>query len=278
MCTLSVITRSDGYLLAMNRDERIARGPGEPPQVHHRGATTAVYPGDGAGGTWIAANEHGITLALLNRSDVVPLPCDRNQPRSRGEIIPALASAPSLTGLQAAFGTLNLHGIRPFRFVGVFPFEQAIAEWGWDSAQLTFQTRGWQSLHWFSSSLSDRQAESLRGAACRDAQQEPDASSALWLRKLHASHAAGPGPFSLCVHRVDVKTLSYTEVVVTPRQIRMEHFRGRPCAMDADGRTSVDRIEYPRAATPPVGHVWGSDQCELIGQRKTINPPGTISP
>ena len=168
MCTLSVITRSDGYLLAMNRDERIARGAGEPPQVHHRGATTAVYPGDGAGGTWIAANEHGITLALLNRSDVVPLPCDRNQPRSRGEIIPALASAPSLTGLQAAFGTLNLHGIRPFRFVGVFPPEQAIAEWGWDSVQLTFQTRGWQSLHWFSSSLSDRQAESLRGAAwCR---------------------------------------------------------------------------------------------------------------
>ena len=268
MCTLSVITHSDGYLLAMNRDERIARGAGKPPQIHHRSATMAAYPGDGAGGTWIAANEHGTTLALLNRSDVVPVPCDRNQPRSRGEIIPALASAPSLTGLQAAFGTLNLHGIRPFRFVGVFPSEQTIAEWGWDSAQLTFQTRGWNSLHWFSSSLSDRQAGRLRGAACRDAQQEPDAGSALWLRRLHASHAAGPGPFSLCVHRVDVKTLSYTEVVVTPGQIRMKHFRGRPCAMDADGGTNVGLIEYPRATTPPVGHMCGSDQCELTAKGK----------
>ena len=31
-----------------------------------------MYPSDGAGGTWIAANEYGITLALLNWNDVVP--------------------------------------------------------------------------------------------------------------------------------------------------------------------------------------------------------------
>ena len=129
----------------MNRDERIVRGAGELPEIHHRNGTTAVYPSDGAGGTWIAANEYGITLALLNWNDVVPRPLDDNKARSRGEIIPGLASAPSLTGLQAAFGALNLEGIRPFRFVGVFPSEQAIAEWGWDSVQLTFQTRGWHS-------------------------------------------------------------------------------------------------------------------------------------
>jgi hypothetical protein len=245
MCTLSVITRTNEYLLAMNRDERIVRGAGELPEIYHRNGTTAVYPSDGSGGTWIAANEHGITLALLNWNHEVPPPLDRNQARSRGEIIPVLASAPSLTGLQAAFGALNLEGIRPFRFVGVFPSEQAIAEWRWDSVQLTFQTRGWHSLHWFSSSLSDRQAESLRGAACLDAQHEPDAGSALWLRRLHASHTGGPGPFSLCVHRDDVKTLSYTEVVVTPGQIRMGHFRGSPCAMDVNGEIGMDRIELP---------------------------------
>ena len=30
-----------------------------------------MYPSDGTGGTWIAANEYGITLALLNWNDVV---------------------------------------------------------------------------------------------------------------------------------------------------------------------------------------------------------------
>lgn len=259
MCTLSVITRTNEYLLAMNRDERIVRGAGELPEIHHRNGTTAVYPSDGAGGTWIAANEYGITLALLNWNDVVSRPLDDSKTRSRGEIIPSLANATSLAGLQAAFGALNLAGIRPFRFVGVLPSEQEIAEWGWDSVQLTFQTRGWRSLHWFSSSLSDRQAESLRGAACLDGQHEPDAGSALWLRRLHASHAGGRGPFSLCVHRDDIRTLSYTEVVVTPGQIQMRHFRGRPCAMDVDGETGLDRIDYSRATAPQVGHVCNSD-------------------
>jgi hypothetical protein len=232
MCTLSVIARTDGYLLAMNRDERIVRGAGELPEIHQLNGTTATYPSDGAGGTWIAGNQHGITLALLNQNSIVQRALDSSKVRSRGAIIPTLASAPSLAGLQAAFCALNLEGIQPFRLVGVFPSERAIVEWGWDSSQIMFKTHGWQPRHWFSSSLSDSQAESLRGAACRAAQHELDAGSAPWLRRLHASHAGGPGPFSLCVHRDDVKTLSYSELVVTPGRIQMEHFRGSPCTMD----------------------------------------------
>jgi hypothetical protein len=121
------------------------------------------------------------------------------------------------------------------------PSEQAIGEWRWDSSQLTFQDHSWHSRHWFSSSLSDRQAESCRGTACHNAQKESDAGSASWLRRLHASHAGGAGPFSLCVHRGDVKTLSYSEVMVTPTVVQMGHFRGSPCAM-----ASIHPIEMTR--------------------------------
>ena len=252
MCTLSVITRNDGYLLAMNRDERIARGAGELPEIYHRNGTTAVYPSDGSGGTWIAANEYGTTLALLNWNDVVPRPLDRNKARSRGEIIPTLASAPSLAGLQAAFSALSLGGIQPFRLVAAFPSEQEIWEWCWDSTQLEFQVHEWKPRHWFSSSLSDEQAESLRGAACRDAQQELDGGSAPWLRRLHASHVGGPGPFSLCVHREDVKTLSYSEVLVTPGHIQMGHFRGSPCTMAQIHPIEIQRADCPDPAVKGV--------------------------
>jgi len=57
MCSLSVITRNDGYLLAMNRDERIARGAGSPPDIHEFEGAKAVYPSDGDGGTWCATND-----------------------------------------------------------------------------------------------------------------------------------------------------------------------------------------------------------------------------
>jgi len=231
MCTLSIITRDNGYLLAMNRDERIARGAGEIAEIHQVDGTTAIYPSDGAGGAWIAANEYGITLALLNWNDIVRRPLDSSKVRSRGQIIPALGGSHSRPELQAALGALDLEGILPFRLVGVFPFEEAIGEWRWDSLRLTFHAQGGHSRHWFSSSLSDKQAERLRGTACRKAQYKSDAGSVPWLRRLHASHAGGPGPFSLCVHRVDVKTLSYSEVECTSGSIQMGHFLGGPCAM-----------------------------------------------
>ncbi|MBZ5574796.1 MAG: NRDE family protein, partial [Acidobacteriia bacterium] len=209
MCTLTVVTGSDTYRMAMNRDEKIARGAGVTPEMQEFDRTRAIYPNDGDGGTWIAANECGIALALLNWNDIAP-PGKTVKTRSRGRVIPALIDSRSLWDLHAVFSVSNFTGMLPFRLVGVFPSEREIWEWRWDSTQLEFQVHEWKSRHWFSSSLSDKQAESLRGAACRAAQDESDAGSVPWMRRLHASHGGGPGPFSLCVHREDVKTLSYS--------------------------------------------------------------------
>jgi hypothetical protein len=241
MCTLSVITVADGYLLAMNRDERIARGAGEMPQPHQTCGIEAIYPNDGAGGTWIAANELGIGLALLNWNRT-RCTVDAGKARSRGQLIPALIGSRSLSGLSAAFGGLDLEGILPFRLVGVFPSEKEIGEWRWNSAQLAFQVHAWESRHWFSSSLSDQRAETLRGAVCRDAQQESDAGSVEWLRRLHASHENGPGPFSLCVHREDIRTLSYTEVTCALATVTLEHFLANPCRMNASHLLKAERV------------------------------------
>jgi hypothetical protein len=229
MCTLTVVTGSGTYLMAMNRDEKIARGTGFPPELHEFDGTRAIYPGDG--GTWFATNEYGISLALLNWNDIAPHAIAAAKTRSRGRVIPALINSPSLWNLHAVFRVSNFAGMRPFRLVGVFPSEREIWEWRWDSTQLEFRVHIWESQHWFSSSLSDKRAETMRGNACRNAEYESDAGSVPWLRRLHASHAGGPGPFSLCVHREDVKTLSYSEVMVTPGTVRMGHVRSSPCSM-----------------------------------------------
>ena len=50
MCTLTVVTRNDTYLLAMNRDEKISRGAGFPPEIHEFEGDKAIYPSDGDGG------------------------------------------------------------------------------------------------------------------------------------------------------------------------------------------------------------------------------------
>src|SRR5262249_11802219 len=88
MCTLSFIAEDAGYRLAMNRDERIARGAGDLPAIH-QDITTSIYPTDGTGGTWIAGNEHGITFALLNWN-VALKQQSNSKVRSRGQVIPEL--------------------------------------------------------------------------------------------------------------------------------------------------------------------------------------------
>jgi hypothetical protein len=241
MCTLTLVTDNQTYSIAMNRDEKITRIAGLPLKIYEFDGARVIYPSDGSGGTWIAINEYGIALALLNWNDVAALGIVLTKTRRRGQVIPALIGSRSLPDLHEAVHVSKFEGMPPFRLVGVFSSEQRIWEWRWDSRQLSSQVHPWISRHWFSSSLSDARAETLRGADCQRARSEPDSGSVPWLRRLHASHAGGPGPFSLCVHRDDVRTLSYSEVTVTPGRIEMAHFRGSPCEMIATDTKGMDR-------------------------------------
>jgi hypothetical protein len=231
MCTLSVVTHESGYYLAMNRDERLARGAATPPEITERAGSRAIYPRDPAGGTWIAANDRGIALALLNWNDVGQPGVEPATTRSRGHVIPSLIRERSLHDVQATFADQDLDVILPFRLVGVFPEQQEIWEWRWNLTQLESRSCGWETGNWFSSSLSDGRAQFLRGQVCRAAWEDAGAGSLPWLRKLHASHADGPGPFSLCVHREAVRTLSYTELTCTPDTVRCGYLSGSPCSM-----------------------------------------------
>ncbi len=241
MCTLTVITRNNGYYLAMNRDEQITRGDALPPATVDVGGTTAIYPRDGAGGTWVAANSHGIALALLNWNDV-PQPTT-DKARSRGNVIPSLVTSTSFDQTEETLQKLDLQGIWPFRLVAVFPAEEKIGEWRWNQQQLESQVHDWKPRHWFSSSLSDERAERERGAVCQAAWEEADAGSLPWLRRLHASHANGAGPFSLCVHRENVQTLSYTEISCRPKKIECVYVGASPCRILVSGfATEMMRI------------------------------------
>lgn len=240
MCTLTFIARDNGYYLAMNRDERMSRGVAEPPTLVDLGGSRSTYPRDHAGGTWIAANDHGVAFALLNWNDVQPPGTTPVASRSRGLVIPALVTFSSHHDVDETLNGLNLRDTLPFRLIGVFPGEAKIVEWRWEGKHLESEAYAWGSrhhYHWFSSSLSDKQASALRGATCEKAwdENDQDAGSLPWLRKLHASHANGPGPFSVCVHRENVATLSYTEITTSKGKVECNYFCGSPCTMTGFG-------------------------------------------
>jgi hypothetical protein len=91
------------------------------------------------------------------------------------------------------------------------------------------QSWEWEPRHWFSSGVSDTRATQIRGAFCAAAWRDPESGSLEWLRRLHVSHAPEMGPFSICVHRDDAASISYTEAVFDGRRLNLRYHSGQPC-------------------------------------------------
>ena len=214
--------------MAMNRDERIARPLASPPSVFGD-RVASVYPLDSEGGTWIAANSMGIAFTLLNWNDARVLGA---KSRTRGCVIPALVTSDCSQAAESALRQLDLNGVLPFRLIGVFPAEKNIFEWSWDQKTIVTRTFLWTMGQWCSSSLSDAEAASARRRIFEQEMEKQQAGSVTWLRQLHSSHDERHPLFSHCVHREEVATVSYTELVCSCQRIECNYFAGSPCKVN----------------------------------------------
>jgi hypothetical protein len=212
----------------MNRDELRSRPRALAPRYFERNGVTAVYPSETSGGTWIAANAYGQSFALLNWYSANGRTFMEKQ-RSRGEIIPQTIFDPDFRAASTILISAKLAGILPFRLIGIDPKHKVIGEWCWDGRSICRSALPWARKHWFSSSLSDVRTEEYRSATCTLAACVRDPQGPGWLGDLHRSHRPFSGPYSICVHRPDAVTVSYTEVVVTSRLISTRYVAGSPC-------------------------------------------------
>jgi len=227
MCTVTFIPRSGGFLLGANRDELWERGRRSTgPKLFSVGDTHVISPRDVHGGTWIAVNDHGLAFALLNRNHLdVPY----SKQRSRGEVITALLPAKTSHEVDSLLLPTSVRGMLPFTLLSFSADESRSLEIIWDGQTFKKRDPGWRPRHWFSSGLSDEMAESERSRIAIEAVRDQDHGTPAWMRRFHRAHGRGPGPFSVCVHRDDAGTVSYTEVSVSPTVITMSHVSGSPC-------------------------------------------------
>ena len=192
MCTLSFIPSNDEFLAAMNRDELRTRPTALPPRTFDLDGTEAIFPRERGGGTWIACNDAGNLMALLNwhtagRENGV------EDPRTRGSIIPALISGRSPLEVAYRLTCLDLKPVLPFRLICVFRAEAQVREWKWDGCQLVRVEHPWAHRHWFSSSISDVRATEERLYAIECASFPSLQLDETWLRDIHSSHLPSPG-------------------------------------------------------------------------------------
>src|SRR5436309_14100126 len=106
MCTISFVPKPRGFYLVMNRDEKFTRSTALPPAIVDLADRRAIFPRELAGGTWIAANDAGICLALVNWHRIQRQPV--RSISSRGQVVKALAAKCSGEEIAASFAGLPL--------------------------------------------------------------------------------------------------------------------------------------------------------------------------
>jgi len=228
VCTLSWIPLPDGYAVAMNRDERRTRAPALPPAQVDVGGVPALMPIDGdAGGTWISVNDRGHTLALLNRWDESPR--DPGTPLvSRGLLVRDLAGLPGAGAVRTAIAGLPLSRYRPFTLVSV-ALEEVPLLFEWNGQELSHASVTEPGLVRTSSGSDQVGVERSRGALFKASSEGPGGLTPEVLAALHRSHLPEKGPLSICMHRDEAVTVSFSLVTVSGGQVLFRYVAGSPC-------------------------------------------------
>jgi hypothetical protein len=226
MCSVSFVPRNDGFILAMNRDELISRGTALPPEIRSRGSLDVLCPREAGGGTWIGINSAGMAFSLLNW---------HSQPDrrggdliSRGEVVRALLSARTSASAASLLRRLPVRSMNPFRVTVISLPECSLHEWRSGGETLEFTSLPWARHHWFSSGLDEAMVDKVRRQVCSRISDDMLDLSAL--RDLHRSHLPTAGALSICMHRKEAGTVSYTEISVRHHTASMYYIAGSPCS------------------------------------------------
>lgn len=239
MCTVTWFQDDERYGLYCNRDELRSRPEARPPRVQDSKGTPFLAPEDGlAGGTWIAANARGLSLCLLNDYSSMQ-PDAPTDPTSRGLLVRDLIRASGSGELESRWSSLELRSYRPFKILALEP-SQAPFLLSWDGRVSRLDQEG-VAPPLCSSSFDERGATRARS----DLLEEMATKEGLEIRKrlfrFHQSHRPERGPYSVCMHRPDAVTVSFTVVDVDSDCVSMAYAHGAPCSAPLEHLVTLRR-------------------------------------
>lgn len=231
MCTVSWLRErrlgASGYRLWFNRDERRTRAPELPAARYETGGVAWLGPGDGeAGGTWIAVNESGLTVGLLNAYAARRGPAPERS-RSRGLLVAELVDARDPDEILGRLERADLAPFEPFVLLAVAPDREGLAL-RWDGSERSVDEGDADLCPLCSSGHDQPAAQRARARVWTELVGECPTTDALdAFQKSHAPD--GPSFLSPCMHRPDAATRSQVRITVGPDSVDLVHVPGPPC-------------------------------------------------
>ncbi|MEM8739489.1 MAG: NRDE family protein [Planctomycetota bacterium] len=239
MCTVSLLSLSDhgsappsgpapgtrpvpagAFRLVTNRDEQHHRPAALHPLHRTFGPRTALMPVDPVSdGTWVAVNDAGLALTLLNYKRPELPPVARPPSVSRGRVIPDLLHHATVRDAADALADFDPGSTPPFRLLLVDASHQAVVRADGRRLVTDLQPRRAEPLLLTSSGLGDHLVEPPREALFRAAAPATAADQ----NAFHRHQWPDRTPVSVQMHRPDARTISRTAVTVRPGRITLAY-------------------------------------------------------
>lgn len=227
MCTASWIHVDGRFELFFNRDEQRTRAPAAPPRVVDLDGVRALMPIDGQDhGTWIAANEFGLVICLLNLYEVAYAPA---APTSRGRVVTELARARTLAEARERLEAQPLVSLRAFTVALFAPRADELrsAVVSWDGVALREESAP-PAPPLVSSGFDLPRVRAARVAAWSELVERRGGPTVQRLEHYHASKLPEPGALAVAMERADAWTVSHSRVSVDDARVVMSYTPGVP--------------------------------------------------
>ena len=220
MCSVSWCIDDSGYQIFFNRDEQKTRAPALPPQSFFQQETHVLMPIDPVGqGSWISLNEYGLSLCLLNNYQGTK---PKGELISRGQLLKRLSSEADLAQVEAHFGTLTLEQFAPFTLLAFELSNSKVRSFEWDGKQAYISNA--VSPHFSSAVALNSVSEYRQSVYERESMKSTEA-----LLAFHSQHHPEHSHMSVCMHREDAQTVSFTRIQVSKDSMKMNYVPGSPC-------------------------------------------------
>lgn len=238
MCTVTWLFEPDGYQLFCNRDELRTRSRAAPPRTWSAEGVRFLAPTDSeAGGTWIAVNEAGVSLCLLNDYSAAAVDA-RAGSVSRGLLVASLAGLGDSATIVERLGDADLTPYRPFHLLMLEP-RSAARIFHWNGRRSGVQPAGEPAL--LTSSSVDAAGAKRERRSLLERRGRVAGFSAADLVAYHRSHEPERSALSPCMHRADASTVSFSHIGVDEETVSFAYADGPPCTARARECGSIDR-------------------------------------
>lgn len=250
MCTLSWQQHPGHLEIMFNRDELHSRPAAHPPSVESIDGTKVLSPRDPqGGGTWLAANEYGLIVCLLNNYGAQSRSVSGDQNgtfQSRGQLVRHLAKLRTASEVGDQLRLKDLSVYPPFVLVAFSSGNEPL-QWLWDSQVLRENTQPESPVT--TSSLFPRFVPFLRRRLFKRLTRNGTKRLTVEEQaRFHRSRRPWPAAFSVAMARSDRGTVSLSHIQVDASQMKMHYWQGDPAENAHSPATQYLQVMYEPSA------------------------------